>query len=509
MDEVLFGFGERMKNIAIFQPLFALQNSRKYSEYDCVALGFAVLLFILENMLTGKEACDHQRIGQFLRQVIEANYQRRLSESEGLEMAYYFLDVLRNGGWPFSFAFRDLERGQDTAYKFALIETAAYEIHGQMSFRLTSEGLDLLFKTREIYKELRITISQLYLRQQIEKGVFQEALRTVDDLYVQVSEIHTKLEQMKRRVLRNVSEFSIQAYVGLMEQIYDQLQREKEVFTSLKELLRQTQESYLYRELSEREKQSLDQLMAVSRGLDRVINAHNRLFTHKLATAALLEEAMLDSLANTFRTRLNFEQEFVDRVIEHNADLEVLRQLVQPLFKPNQNRFFNIMRIFDVQQVAREETPEPDALLGPDEVYLQRLAEREVAIKRQRDDRYRKYLELILLPALTSREYSLRDILDRLPPADYAQLVSEVEFYIFLVQVHQLGELTLTIDPGLQERLIDAESGNLPYLLLQVVERYPDLQGLGALEIRVGQEELTLANGSVVSNYYYQVRGRT
>jgi hypothetical protein len=309
--------------------------------------------------------------------------------------------------------------------------------------------------------------------------------------------------------MRNVAEFSLSAYISLMEEVYAQLHREKEVFNSLVKLLQETQESYFYRELNEREKQSLDQLMAVSRGLDQVINEHNRLFTHKLETSALLEEAMLDSLANTFRTKINFEQEFIDQIIEQNADLETLRQLVQPLLRPRVNQFFNIMRVFEAQPLPREEEEPQESWLTPDEVYLQQLAEREKAIKHQRDERYLRYLEMILLPALTCDQYSLREILENLPSRDYAQIVAEVEFYIFLVQLHQLGEITLTIDPEMKNKLMDTETGNLPFLLFKTLEQHPALSDAGTLEIIALETEIALANGGTVSDYRYQVRGRT
>ena len=94
---------------------------------------------------------------------------RAVAEIKSL-LAYFFLDALRNGGRPFSYLFQDLETGQEELYKFALIDTADYQVQGKMKYKLSEIGLDLLFKTKEIYSELRISISQLYLRQQIEKG---------------------------------------------------------------------------------------------------------------------------------------------------------------------------------------------------------------------------------------------------------------------------------------------------------------------------------------------------
>ena len=41
--------------------------------------------------------------------------------------------------------------------------------------RLTEKGLDLLFKSREIYHDLHFSVMQLYLDQQIRRGVFDEA----------------------------------------------------------------------------------------------------------------------------------------------------------------------------------------------------------------------------------------------------------------------------------------------------------------------------------------------
>lgn len=132
-------------------------------------------------------------------------------------MAYFFMDVLRNNGRPFNYTFDDLEARAESSFKFSLIEMASYQIHGQVRFRLSNHGLDLLFKTKEVYKELRLSISQLYLRQQIEKGVFSEALRTVDDMYVQVKEIQAEINGLKQRIVRNVSQVSIAEYAGIVE----------------------------------------------------------------------------------------------------------------------------------------------------------------------------------------------------------------------------------------------------------------------------------------------------
>lgn len=505
MGEELRGFAGRIQNIALFQPLFALNNNRKYNQYDALSLGFGILLLILENMLIGRNYCEHEDVARFLRRVVAEVYDTDLDENESFEMAYYFLDALRNNGRPFDLEYKDLENGRDVRCKFALIEVASYEIHGTMRFRLTDAGLDLLFKTKEIYKELRISISQLYLRQQIEKGVFQEALRTVDDLYVQVRDVQAKLERISQLVLRNVSEVSVANYVTLMDEVTEQLGREKEIFSSLQSLLKDTVEAYRFRELTSKERESFDQLVLVAKRLDHVVNEHNRLFTSKLSLGSLLEEAMLDSLANSFRTKINFERDFVDRVVSNNPNLEALRQVLNPLFKFKRTPSFNILRVLEPQRLKGEESDSEDVFLGPSADDLELAAERERLLKTQRDQRTLNYLQIVLGSLLKQKVQTLSSILQSLAGEVYVQLISEVEFYTFLVQLHQMGRIPLAVDEEMRTKIIDSETGNLPFLLLKYVEEHPESDMLGELEVEATPRELRLENGSRVTDYRFSI----
>ena len=505
MGDELKGFAGRIQNVALFQPLFDLQRSRKYPEYDALAIGFGILLFTLENMLIGRDHCDHQAIADYVRQMMAESYHVNLSEKESSEIAYYFLDALRNNGRPFELEFKDLETGGDVRCKFALLEVANYEIHGKMRFKLTDAGLDLLFKTKEIYKELRISISQLYLRQQIEKGVFHEALRTIDDLYVQVQDVHGKIERIRKLVLRNVSDVSVGNYIALMEEVTEQLRREKEVFTSLQTLLRETVDTYRFRELNVKERESFDQLITVSTRLDLVVNEHNRLFTSKLSLGSLLEEAMLDSLANTFRVKVNFEHEFVDQVISENTPLDSLRQVLNPLYKFKRKTYFNILRVLEPQTVKSEDSEHQEVFSGPSEDDLARAVERERLLKQQRDARTLNYLTIILGSLKSQSEQSLQGILATLSVEDYVQVISEVEFYAFLVQLHQMGEIPLVVDEEMRAKIIDSESSNLPFLLLKYLDEHPEASHYMVLKVQAGNEELIFENLSRVTDYRFSV----
>jgi hypothetical protein len=62
----------------------------------------------------------------------------------------------------------------------------------------------MLFKTKEMYNELQVSITQLYLRQQIQKGVFDGALRSVEELALAVRNEKQKVRELEERIIRDV-----------------------------------------------------------------------------------------------------------------------------------------------------------------------------------------------------------------------------------------------------------------------------------------------------------------
>lgn len=64
--DCLKDFRQRMNNLAPFIHLARkLTGFQKYGEVDMISVGFSVLLFILENMLIGREECSIDNIADF------------------------------------------------------------------------------------------------------------------------------------------------------------------------------------------------------------------------------------------------------------------------------------------------------------------------------------------------------------------------------------------------------------------------------------------------------------
>jgi hypothetical protein len=87
--DCLKDYRERMRNLAPFIHLSRkLAGFQKYSDVDMTSVGFSVLLFILENMLIGREECSIEDIAGFLQTILKRSYDISMTQEESREMAF-------------------------------------------------------------------------------------------------------------------------------------------------------------------------------------------------------------------------------------------------------------------------------------------------------------------------------------------------------------------------------------------------------------------------------------
>ena len=157
-------------------------------------------------MLRNTKQSTYENIASFLREIILRHYHEDLTREEALELTYFLVkEGLMNQGQPHQYTYPDFERGENHTHKFHLVELAEYDVgERKVLLKLSTTGLDLLFKTKEIYNELQISIAQLYLRQQIQKGVFDGALRTVEELALAVRAEKERIQRLEQRIIQDV-----------------------------------------------------------------------------------------------------------------------------------------------------------------------------------------------------------------------------------------------------------------------------------------------------------------
>ncbi|MDD2432342.1 MAG: hypothetical protein PHX01_01365 [Clostridia bacterium] len=503
LDDILNGFSERMDNIAVFMPIFELNQKIKYS-YHLPALAIAVMLFILEDMLRAAKNCTYESIAYFLQKIISRQYHEELSYEQALDLSYFIVkEGLMKQGRFHVFTYPDLETGREQTHKFNLVELEDYEIKERsVRLKLSTAGVEMLFKTKEMYNELQVSITQLYLRQQIQKGVFDGALRSVEELALAVKNEKQKIRQLQENIIRDVLQVAReQELERQMERINEQLIREKTVFQELQELIDYTLEEYYSGKLSAQEEQAIEKIAKIRQRLTEVICLHESLFTDKIRVQNLMNHSIETMILTAFNTKVNFETEFLFSAVQNNVPLDVLKKVLDPLFSAKRRPFFHPGRVFESQYLYnREEDLAEEQWLELEEEQIRREEEKERERQAEREKRIEKYLLMLLEPLVIQEETTVRAVLECLKekdPEEYNALVNQLDFYPLIIQLHQLGQIPLLATWETETLVLD----DLPRTLVKIAAEYEEIHQLKCFELVALEKIISLPNGYVMSDF--------
>jgi|LFRM01.2.fsa_nt_gb formate dehydrogenase maturation protein FdhE len=503
LEDILNGFSQRMNNILVFMPFFELSQKTKYP-YDLPALGVAVMLFILEDMLRAERSCTYEAIAYFLQQVISRYYNEELDYDQALELGNFLVrEGLMKQGRPHAFTYPDFETGTEKVHKFHLVELEDYDIKDRsVRLRLSTAGVEMLFKTKEMYNELQVSITQLYLRQQIQKGVFDGALRSVEELALAVKNEKQRIFLLQENIIRDVLQVAREKELEKqMERINEQLSREKVVFRELKELIDYTMEEYYSGKLSEKEEQAVEKIMKVRTRLVEIISMHESLFTDKIRVQNLMNRSVESLILTAFNTKVNFETDFLFPAVQKNISLDRLKKMLNPLFSANPRLFFHPGRVFEPQSLSsQEEELNEELLQEAQEEAIRREEELERKIQAEREKRMEKYLLMLLEPLTVQEETTVSNVLENLRKKDseeYNTLVNQLDFYTFVVQLHQMGEIPL-LDLWESQTLVLDE---LPRTLVKIAAANRNIRDIRSFELQALDKIIYFKNGYVMSDF--------
>ena len=79
-------------------------------------------------------------------------------------------------------AFFDWDQGKEVRARYSYLKADRADIHSnEQYYVLDEQGLELIFATKEYFNEYQLSINQLILRKQLEKGQFVLALRQIEE----------------------------------------------------------------------------------------------------------------------------------------------------------------------------------------------------------------------------------------------------------------------------------------------------------------------------------------
>lgn len=440
LNGILSNYRERVQRLAIFDPLFKLENKkavdRNNKPIDHFSLGLLAILFFYENMLIRNRKTGARELAEFYQHI---NHGEIDLDTEGYEkLARSIIDVFRPpSGRRNSRDFYNWGTRQAETVYYSILKADKYDVAtNSQYYTLDDDGLELVFATREYFSEFQISISQLLLRKQLEKGEFVGALRQIDEMRVAVQNLQERITRIKHEIQRSiVSEKTYQRFKETVEDINLRLTRENEEFEELEAFVRDTKQRLGYEMSNERDRRAYELIVQIDRELGEVHYQHSNLLKESIVLKTSALQAAQESLYYVGITSFNFQKEITDRLISTPLPLMAARQLIEPFLYLERWTGWSPLAVFAPQRVAKK-TDEllPDYFEEPED-----FADRtEQSVLRRNFG----YIMKIILEMMGEKDsITLEEVVQFLQEGEYQKILAHHSFYHFWLLLHQTSPI--------------------------------------------------------------------
>lgn len=440
LSGMLEGYRERIQRLALFDPLHKLdakrEKDRQDRPVDCFGLGLLSLLFFFENMLIRNKKTGVQELANYL---LQMNQEEIDHDYEGFEkLARTIVEAFRpSSGKRNSRIFYNWETRQMDKVEISILKAERGDIaSNKQYYSLDEHGLELVFATKEFFREFHLSINQLLLRKQLEKGEFAGALRQISEMRIDVENLQERIVRMKHDVQRSiVSEETYLRYKQVIEDIHLRLSREHEEFTELQGFVDETRERLLYEQKNEKEQRAYAYILRIDRELGEVHFAHTQLLKDSIALKTTALQAAQETLYHVAMQSFNFDQEIVSCLLSTPLPLEAMRVLIEPLLMLEQFSSWSPLAVFEEQRVGAvlEEEEQDDF---------------EDVTKEEDQAQYNvwqlnlgKLMKNILAMMETRKVITLAEVVQYLRENGYEHWLQHRSFYDFWLLLHQCSPL--------------------------------------------------------------------
>jgi hypothetical protein len=490
VEAMIEGFSERMKHIGMFAPILRVEQPKKFNNLPVPTIALYVLLYMLENKLSLNQNTTREELQFEMWEVVKHNWDALFTLAEAKELEEWLVTKhLRNQGKAHEFTFFDFEKQKERTYGFHLIEygegTNVFGDRNEESddFRLTSIGLELLFKTKEVFGELRITMSQLFFKRQFEKGLFTDALRRIHEMHTLIEDEKKQIQKLQTHIIKDALGVAQREELEKMLQRIDEtLKTEKGQFHELQLLVEEKIDEYHEGRLTEKEQEGIHIIQDIEGKLLQAISLHESLFTEKQKTQNVMSESLESSIIHAFSVHLDFDQEILQSLIEVPVNEEVLNHISRPLLPLNHHKVFNpFLSLIPQNRYKRKESKEED-IIKIDEELKRQQEEAEARRKEEQEEREYEYLSVLLTPLANQEYIYLSDLIRELRSANtnlYDHIMYNPDPFLgFIAELHQSEYNEFKqVSSNVWKNLPDDKKTNR--MLTRLTNEHPDLEAVG------------------------------
>ena len=442
MGEVLDHFGERMKRLAIYDPLYRLGRKKKKDqsnrEIPYYELGMLTLLFFFENMVLRQKNSGVKELGDFLYQVNDGRIDMNQEEFWGL--AREIIEIFRPAnGMRNSMNFYNWETKQEETIYYSILKAARADVKSNAQYyTLDDQGLELIFSSKEYFSEFQISINQLLLRKQLEKGEFIGALRQVDEMSLSVENLRERLIKIKNEVTRSiVSEHTYERYKGLIEDIHIRLARENQEFDELQDFVRLTKDSLKYQIENDKDKKAYALMLKIDQQLEMVHHEHNKLLQDSIVLRTHALEAAQQALYFIGLDHFNFQQDIVGAMLGKPLPLDASKTFVEPFLQVARSREWYPLSVFSKQRIEKRKEEQVGR------VFLEGASEEQLNEQKVWLKTYFKNIMIEVKEMLKGKMCITLEEICRGLKQQNAQVLEEKLFYDFWIMLHQKAPIHL------------------------------------------------------------------
>lgn len=489
MLEYLQGFQERMGFVAAVDSIIGRRNRSTeieewFEEEEMDNLFFSLLVYIMEQTLNENDQCTMENMAAFLEEILPY-YGKEFSHAEIYRLTEYMVrDILQNKGEEKTYRVMDYDQGMKEI-RIRLIRDKITD-GGRIVYQLTDQGYNLLFRTREVDKELDFRLEQLKLKELLKRRNYRHALRQSQELMNMLRQKEHELELFIDRIRQNIHTIDRGEHKKLLDETYHLLDEEYQGMLELKEQVERDEER-IYQEQAdhtmedEAVAEALRSLAQIRQNLSTVTMQQRNLIGRRFEMNDIYEETIRDSFYTAMVRRYDFQKEIMEP-LEHvkGEQIASLWKLFVPLRRPRARKQLLLSMPYQPQGKLREEETEEAAI--EEEVFE---VDQRFQRQKRRDAIHVKLMDRMFSYGNDHPSYSFSEFYQYLKENAEKPEVYTEEKRIFLVMLKLYDYKTIDLEEWGQREDKEIPEANgefdLSYCLYQMEMEHPDFYGIRSL----------------------------
>ena len=500
--DFLEGFEKRMQILAAIDSIvnrrnrnMEIENLFEYAQLDNIIL--SVLVFIMERTLTEDERCTLDRIAAFLDGILPAYGLDFSAATTHTIVEYIIKDILQNGGEARYYPIMKYGQGV-TPVRIRLIDDKLED--GEqgyvVSYQLTNQGYDLLFRTKEVEQEINFTIEELKLRELIRRKNYKKAINQSGNLRQMIRQKRNEISQFVEKIRSNIYDVDISEFEKLMNSTYALLEEEYGIMNEIRDMVELSEQRLLEEEnsrgsLDEEMKKARREISLIRRNIMSTIDEQKQVILERSSLSRIYKEVIQDSFSLSLSKIYDFEQEILTPLeqCDENAIFS-LWQLLNPLFKPSMDKNLNLLSLYERQARIQAEDESRDGLavevMDEDMEWLKIQKTNNANI-----ELIRALLEWAGLKGESFRFSEFHAYLQSRPEI-YNQVIEEELLFKSILKLYDLSKIDIAAWQKERDEAIANATGELDvsFCLHSIEYDTPDLYGIKSIEIKKQDENM-------------------